>query len=329
MMEGMYRKHRQYGCRITDDLIYKGYRSLLLENECLLIHLLLDKGSEPVRWLHKPTDTDLIWHTRMGLLPKHSLYSDYQMSYLGGWQEMLPEVSQTHVYRGATLQRGETAITPWAYRILKDTPEEIQVCLVNRLRSLPIVVEKIMTVRQGSASVRLDERIVNESPASIEVNWGHHLAYGAPFLDRATRVELGSGSTIHHPESGESWSWPEIHRNGEPIDLSVMAAPGAQCDLLYIKPEGGEYRLRRQQDGLALQVRWDEAVWPYLWYWQNFNADPNAPFFACEYNIGLEMFNVTPKLTVAEAAQNGMALVLPPEGSRRSWLEIDILTGGN
>lgn len=327
-MGNMYRRARQSGCRITDDLVYKGYRSLLLENESLLIHLLLDKGSEPIRWLHKPTDTDFIWQTRMGLLPAHGLYPDYEMSYLGGWQEMFPEVSRTHTYRGATLHRGESSVTPWDYHIEKDEPAEIRVRLVNRIRSLPVVLEKTITLKMNSACVIIEEQITNESGTAIEASWGHHLAYGPPFLDRETRVELGAGSVVRHPQSGESWPWPQAMQMGEAVDLSRMADPGTMRDLLYVMPERGEYKLIRPKDGLALQVRWDQSVWRYLWYWQNYAADAEAPFYACEYNIGLEMFNVPPKLTVEEAVKMGLSITVPSGGCSRSWLEIEIQAGG-
>ncbi|TVY08168.1 DUF4432 family protein [Paenibacillus cremeus] len=328
MAPSLYRKHRLFGCRITDDLTYKGYRSILLENETLLIHLLLDKGSEPIRWLHKPTDTDFIWQTRMGLLPVHHLYPDYQMSYIGGWQEMFPEVSFTHEYRGATLHRGESAITPWDYEIVFDTPEQIQVRLTNRLRSLPFRIEKTITMRQGDSRVKIDEAIHNESPVTLEANWGHHLAYGAPFLSETSRIELEPGALVHHPGMEQTLAWPNARQGDDLVDLSRMAAPGTKRDLLYVTMAEGMYRLRRPEDGLALQVRWDTSVWPYLWYWQNYAADSDAPFFACDYNIGLEMFNVPPKLTVAEAVKQGVAIVVPPGGSRHAWLEIEVTKEG-
>ncbi|WP_282942840.1 hypothetical protein [Paenibacillus sp. RC67] len=53
-MKHMYRPLRNSGCRIVDDIVCKGSRSLLLENEKLLIHLLLDRGGEPIRWLVVP-----------------------------------------------------------------------------------------------------------------------------------------------------------------------------------------------------------------------------------------------------------------------------------
>ncbi|MDF2716468.1 MAG: hypothetical protein K0R28_3393 [Paenibacillus sp.] len=327
-MSELYRPLRNAGCRIIDDLVFKGYRSLVLENEKLLIHLLLDKGAEPIRWLHKPTDTDLIWISHNGLGAPHAMYADYQISYIGGWQEMFPEVSYTSEYRGGTVHRGEAAITPWDYRIVKDEPDEIRVLLINQIRSMPFRLEKLMILTSGSETVRIEETVRNLSPISaLEANWGHHLAYGQPFLGEDSTISLSEGAKICNPATGESWDWPLMPQAqaGTTADLSVMPAPGTERDLLYIDVPDAAYKLTSPSRGVALEVRWDRSVWPYLWYWQNFRADMNAPFFGCDYNIGLEMFNVPPKLTLAEAAERRLALVVPPNGTISSWLEIATL----
>ncbi|WP_206669696.1 DUF4432 family protein [Paenibacillus luteus] len=324
-MSSYYKRYRNHGCRVMDDLQYKGYRSILLENDLIQIILLLDRGGEPVRWLHKPTDTDFIWHTRMGLLPQHALYPDYQMTYMGGWQEMLPEVSQTHVYRGAMVHRGESAITPWDYELIREDEEEIRVRLSNRLRSLPLKVEKTFILRRGETIVRLEETVINESPKPLEFNWGHHLAFGAPFLNEHSTVEFEHGSTVVNMETGERSEWPRMPGHYGNIDLSFLAAPGTSRPLLAVECTTGNYRLNGSSEGLALSVSWDAAIWPYTWYWQNFAADSDAPFFGCEYNIGLEPFNVPQKWTLAEAAARGAALRLDPYGSLSAWLTIEVI----
>jgi len=327
MMAELYRKQRNVGCRITDDLIYKGYKAILLENELMQIMLLTDRGGEPIRWLHKKTDMEFIWLTRMGLQPLHPLYPDYQMSYPGGWQEMLPEVSYTHSHRGAMVHRGETAVTPWDYTILQDDPSEIKVRLTNRLRSLPLFIEKLITLKTGQSTVRIEETVYNEAPVQIEMNWGYHLAYGAPFFDQQAKIHFSSNSDVMNPITGETWKWPKAKQAGVEVDLSLAAPENTPRDLLVVCPEEGSYQIDNPHKGIALKVRWDSSLWPYVWYWQNYAADQNAPFFSSEYNIGLEMFNIPPKQTLTESAANGKAIILEPKGSISSWLEIEVVEG--
>lgn len=315
---------RNSGCRIADDLIYEQYRSVLLENEKIQILLLLDRGGEPVRWLHKPSDTDFIWQTRMGLQPPNALYPDYQMSYPGGWQEMMPEVSYTHEYRGTVVHRGETAVNPWKLQIIRDEPEEVHIRLTHRLRSLPLFIEKDMILKSGETKVRISQTVRNEAPVSMETNWGHHLAYGAPFLNERSRIYFSPGAVVMNPAEGNQWEWPRAEQDGAIVDLSRLPKAGTRRDLLAVRTTDGMYRIDDPDNGLGLEVRWDHQVWPYVWYWQNYAADGDAPFFACEYNMGLEMFNVPPKLTLAEAAASGQAIRLEPLGSLSSWLEFEV-----
>ncbi len=318
--------HRNYGCRLTQDLVYQQYRAIMLENEKLQIILLLDRGGEPIRFLHKASDTDFIWMTRLGLLPPHGLYPDYQMTYPGGWQEMMPEVSYTHTYRGVVVHRGETAVTPWSCEVLRDDPDEIHIRLTNRVRSLPLRVEKHFVLRRGEAKLRIEEQVTNEAPVQMETNWGHHLAYGAPFLDSSSVISFKAGAKVLDPISGRRTNWPHYQsaHTDEEIDLSVMPPAGTPRELLAVETVDGRYGIYSPERKLGLEVSWDQQIWPYIWYWQNFGADGDAPFFACEYNIGLEMFNVPPKLTLAEAVQSGHAIVLPPHGSRSAWLEFEV-----
>lgn len=320
---------RSSGCRITSDLIYNKYRAVLLENEKLQIILLLDRGGEPIRWLHKPTDTDFIWKTRLGLQPPHALFPDYQMTYPGGWQEMMPEVSYTHTYRGTTVHRGETAVSPWEMQIIRDEEQEVRIRLTHRVRSLPLYVEKDFILRSGETTVRIEETVKNEAPVRVETNWGYHLAYGAPFINENSRVHFPPGATvIQQSPLQDEWPWPNAVQDGVTIDLTRMPPRGTHRDLMAVKSTEGVYTIENPDMGLGLKVRWDQHVWPYVWYWQNFGSDGDAPFFSVEYNIGLEMFNIPPKLTLAEAAAAGLALELEPFGSQSSWLEFEVKEDG-
>ncbi|NOU85353.1 YhcH/YjgK/YiaL family protein [Paenibacillus sp. LMG 31460] len=106
--------------------------------------------------MHKRTDSDLIWFASRNLLLPQPLFSDYQMTYFGGWQEMFPEVSETHVYRGATLHRGESALVPWDYEIVKDDPDEVIILLTARMQSMPFQIEKTICLKSLSSKVRID-----------------------------------------------------------------------------------------------------------------------------------------------------------------------------
>ena len=87
---------RHFGARLHDYTL-QGYRTIALENEVLRVEVLADKGSDIVGFLHKPSDTDFMWHREVGLQPAglgaeprgadEFVFVD---QYEGGWQECLP-----------------------------------------------------------------------------------------------------------------------------------------------------------------------------------------------------------------------------------------------
>jgi hypothetical protein len=58
---------RNYGCRITTDLLLNGIRAVVLENEKLRITILVDKGADIYEFLYKPLDIDFMWRSPVEL----------------------------------------------------------------------------------------------------------------------------------------------------------------------------------------------------------------------------------------------------------------------
>jgi len=85
------------GCRISLDWAFKGMRTIILENECLRIVSLLDKGSDIMEFRYKPLDIDLMWHSPMGyrnpsVFVESGTFtlSSFLDFYGGGWQDIPP-----------------------------------------------------------------------------------------------------------------------------------------------------------------------------------------------------------------------------------------------
>lgn len=66
MIEPTFSHERNYGCRITQT-IFRGLRTVTLENELIRVTVLADKGSDIIEFLHKPTDTDFMWRSPQGV----------------------------------------------------------------------------------------------------------------------------------------------------------------------------------------------------------------------------------------------------------------------
>jgi galactose mutarotase-like enzyme len=322
-----YPKHagrRHYACRYSLSTI-EDYRALTLENELIRVTVLLDKGTDIIEFLYKPRDMDYLWRNRNGLRSPRAYQSmnpDPAATFLdwyeGGWQELFPFGGHTSAHRGLnTGMHGEVAYAPWQHEIVTDTEDEVSVRCFIRTRRYPCTLEKTFTIRKGEPALHIAEAASNESDAPIEVVWGHHPAFGWPFLHESCVVDFPeavvcvensldqTGRLALNPRS----RWPLVAgRDGKEVDISHVPPPSAQCHDLAVMQEfrEGWYAIRNQDAGVGFAMSWDAKVFPYVWFWQNYRGSPDYPWWGGEYVMALEP--VTSRaLSFGDAVKNGTA----------------------
>jgi len=308
----MQAEYRHFGCRITDDLIYKGMRVLFLENELVRVGLLLDKGADIFQWIHKPSDTDFLWRSPNGLVrpdrftpTRASASGAFLDTYPGGWQEIFPGGGPVD-HNGAELGlHGEVTSLGWDYEILEDTPERVGVRLaVNCIRT-PFRLERTLRLQRGIPALFIDETLTNLSPEPQEFMWGHHPAFGAPFLHAGVRLFVPAAKAQAHtpqflPSSlltpGLEFDWPNAPAAGGSIDLSIVKGPDAGFgELIYLSElSSGWYAVLDPQKRLGFGLAWPKEVFPYLWFWQVYGKAPGYPWYDRAYVVALEPWTGIP-----------------------------------
>ncbi len=316
-------QNRHYGCRILESVI-QGYRAVTLENEKIRVTVLADKGTDVIEFLYKPTDTDFLWRSSLGLRGRDAYRAmttipvgDFLDYYEGCWQEMFPWGGHASVYRGVnTGLHGEVCLAPWDYQIVIDTPEEIAVAFTIRTRRAPFMLTKTLSLRRNEAALRIRETATNLSDESLEIVWGHHPAFGAPFLDETCVVDLppctfktapldDSGRLVSHQEG----VWPHGKlKSGGVVDISKIPPPSLKTqDLACLTGfKEGWYALRSQSKNIGIGFAWDAKVFSWLWFWQNYGGNPNYPWWGREYDAALEpATSMAPNFS--DAIENGTA----------------------
>lgn len=305
-------QYRHYACRITDDSLYKGMRVLFIENDLVRVGILLDKGADIFQFLHKPTDTDFLWRSPQGLkrpdrfeATRSSSAGAFLDSYHGGWQEILPGGGPVD-YRGAELGlHGEVTHLGWEYEILEDTPECVSVRLSVECIRTPFQLTRIMTLRLGSPTLFIDEELTNLSPESQDFMWGHHPAFGAPFLRNGLRLFIPAGKAqAHSPkfaasgilEPGLEFEWPIASLGQGELDLSCVPGPDAGfAELLYLKDlSAGWYAILDPEKRIGIGLSWAKEIFPYLWFWLVYGRAPGYPWWDRTYCIALEPWTSIP-----------------------------------
>ncbi len=299
---------RNSGCRISDAILYLGLPVIVLENELLRVAILPDKGAEICSLRFKPTDVDPLLSLPRGLRAptpfpptissRDGSFNDF---YVGGWQEMLPSAGGPATVSGAEIGRhGEVALLPWQWEITEDDSARVAVRLWVRTVRTPFYLERIMSLESGHATLNIQETVTNEGGEELPLMWGHHLAFGEPFLDDscvlqapAERVEVHAG--LPHPSNrltaGRTGSWPIMTgTNGAPVDLRPIPSRDARsADMLYLLGlRAGWYALTNRRLGQSLVVEWDTNAFPVLWVWQEFCGSHGYPWYGNTHALGWE-----------------------------------------
>jgi len=304
-------KIRNTGCRIKDEITYKGMRALFIENDLLRIGILLDKGSDIFEFLYKPSDMDFVWLSPFGIknpqrygLTKSQSPGRFMDYYEGGWQEIFPNGGSASDYKGVEFgQHEEVSLLPWDYRIVKDEHTEIEIELSTETRLMPFRLIKSLKLKSGVPALFIKEKAVNKSPVDLKVIWGHHLAYGEPFLDEGCVVNIPANRGLTYDKPGvldeniplsQSFCWPKLPTDdNKEIDLSVIP-PGhvKTSKFLYLSGlEKAEYEIINKKTGLKIKVEWNLEVMPYVWFWQEFNKIEGYPWYGMSRVFGLEPFS--------------------------------------
>lgn len=333
-----YTHERNFGCRITEYL-YKGLRTLTIENELLRISMLAGKCADIFEFNYKPLDVDFMWRSPWGVrdpagfVPTtHTAVSSFLDFYEGGWQDCLPTGGNPAEYRGSPFgAHGETPTLPWNYAIIEDAPERVSVRFWVRTVRTPFYIEKFVTLEGNKPVVFFDEKITNEGRVCMELMWGQHPAFGPPFIDDSCVIQL-PGGRVHcqnlSPNTrfvpGE-YDWPLVPGvRGSTIDLRQVASVEADTtDTLRIDQLGGGwYALSNTVRQVGFGMAWPLEVFPALWFWQVYGGAYGLPWYGRTYNIALEPFS-TVELTLPEAIQAGSAHLLEPgESIRASYLAV-------
>ena len=119
--------------------------------------------------------------------------------------------------------------------------------------------------------------------------WGHHLVLGAPLVAAGARLELPARTIVTLPElweptarlaPGQRTPWPVAELGGGgTVDLSRIPGPeaGSHDDVFLTDLDEGRLRLRNDALGLAFDLRWDAAIFPWVVSWQPYGGAQAMP----------------------------------------------------
>jgi galactose mutarotase-like enzyme len=305
---------------------------LVLSNDELEVVVRPQKGCDIVSAAHRPTATSLLFTAPWAEAPVTSRYEPDSLAawiraYSGGWQVLLPNAGDACVERGVEWGfHGEAAMVPWTVVAASPSAAELRVALLTA----PIEIERRLELDGGR--LRVWERLTNAGADPLEVMWGHHPTFGAPFLDGSCTIELdadafvaddrGPGSLLAASATGP---WPDV---GGVCDLSRVPGDDAEPRSVFGYLSGfrtPEYTITNHRLGLSATLRWDLETFPYAWFWQELGASRDFPWFGRAYATAIEPQTTIPSQGIAVARERGARLLmLVPGEPRETSLELEV-----
>jgi len=293
-------------CIINDKGEINGMKTIVMENEYLKIGILAGRGSDIFQFIYKPVGIDLMLKLDKDIINPRNVFSQkrdtntqFEDYYYGGWQEILPNSAPIN-YRGAELgQHGEVSLIPWDYEIINASKEEVSVKLWTRPLRFPILIEKIMTLKKESSQLFIGETLTNESDTHLHLMWGHHIAFGLPFLSEGATIETSATKFLAEEampkhrlfNSGEIQDLPMVKTiDNKSIDAQKILKVASKkfSDLAYLSHFKDEAYYKIKTDIMSFSIHWDKSIFKSLWYWQERYATQDAPWWGKTYATALE-----------------------------------------
>jgi hypothetical protein len=136
--------------------------------------------------------------------------------------------------------------------------------------------------------------------------WGHHPAFGAPFLGEACIIDAAAGTvesdSAYDPPGnyltpGGVWRWPKGRdKQGRAIDLSHIPGPHERVSCFaYLRDlREGWYAITNRQLGFGVGMAWPVGTFPYIHLWEELCGSAVYPFYGRAYTVGIEPMSSIP-----------------------------------
>jgi hypothetical protein len=198
------------------------------------------------------------------------------------------------------------------------------------------LLEKNIKLEVGIPEIKINEKVINKSPTELEVIWGHHLAYGKPFLEEGCRININAKKCLTYNIPGvldsniplnKEFVWPKLPTNdGKTIDLSIIQPESENSSkFFYVKEiETGEYEILNQRRNIGIKVEWDKTIMPYLWFWQEFNKSTSYPWYKMARVFGLEPFS-TDMMGLDNTISKKRGLVIKGDSKKDFSINISVI----
>jgi hypothetical protein len=187
-----------------------------------------------------------------------------------------------------------------------------------------------MTLRSDLPALSIEEVATNEGGEEIDLMWGHHIAFGSPFLGPDCEIQFPASKVTSWGPDGapgtrlrhaEKLDWPKVPSEDGPVDLSkVVGASEIEHNQSFVHDMSeGWYAIRNPKMAAAFGLAFDSSIFRTVWDWRIGSKAGGAPWWGNGYTVALEPFS-TFQVPFDRAVEAGDSLKLGPGKSLQTWM---------
>lgn len=317
----------------------RGWEVVRLRSDEVEVDVVPGKGGDVIAARWRDGNVDVLWKTRWGLRHADSrplggnAESRLMQSYPGGWQTVFPNGGDAVEEHGITWgMHGEVWLTAFDWEVDSAGALDMSARLVHS----PFEITKRVSL--VGPRIRVEETITNIGGQPVEVMWGHHPAFGEPFLSPAVRIETNGRRVLvddlranasSELAAGGSGRWPQVPgRRTESVDLSRVPARDAGVDrMAYLTdfPPQARVRLTNADLGVSATLDWRAEQFPFAWYWLEAAGTGGFPWYYGAYVIAIEPSTSWPAQGLhAAQAKTGSQLRIAPGETRSAAVSLTL-----
>ncbi len=246
---------------------YNGLRAVIVENPTLQAVVLPETGARIYSLTHKPTDTQFLWHHPRNLPRLIPYGSNFDDTWPGGWDEVLPSTEPTEIRGDKLPSMGELWALPWEWR------DDGEAGLYTGVSAaiLPLRFERWLRLDSEKPVMHLHYRLTNLGLDPLDLIWGIHPVLA---ISPHHRIELPGGSALVGQSSGASlgtvgdaYTWPTLP-NGhdvsrvQPFETSVFGGH------YLTAPTGHTFGVTDTARNIGFGLSYPPDIFRALWIWQ-------------------------------------------------------------
>jgi hypothetical protein len=300
-------------CKITDEWSYRGFKTVIMENEFLRAVFIPELGAKLHEFVYKPEQRDFLYHHPRVECRAPVFDVNVDNWWTGGLDEAIP-TGHPCEYKGEKYPfLGEAWSLPWEYKILNSLDDEVSFYLRRPLVISPLIVERWVSLKKGELSLSLKHRITNEGIAPFEFLWGIHPSFS---ITQDFRIDIPAGEMMiedSFPDdrfgvSGTRYKWPYAkNKDGTETDMRVVRSrESGTMDFQYATElKAGWLALTDTKCKTGIGLIFNNEIFKSIWLWLVYGGWRNV------YTATLEAWTGYPA-KISKAVDHGKYSVLKP-----------------